>query len=227
MVQEGTGPARPSEELSLPAIITAAVRLLDVGGVEGLSMRSLAAALERSHTAAYRHVTDKDELLLLAADAVLDDADVADPADSWDDRLRVIVRHSWHSCWKPHPWLADVFTLGARTPKALRREAQLRTIFTEAGLSGDDLERAQCTHWAFILGGVALENQQHRRDQRAGLEAVPGLFEFRLEAWIAGIRHMADRGSAATPATALHWREQAREPERGLRGRRVASDRRT
>src|SRR5579872_6561911 len=81
------------DELSLELIIKSAVAILDAGGSEALSMRSIAKVLQKSHTAVYRYVADKNELLALATDAVQDDTDLIDQNAAWDDRLRMIVRH--------------------------------------------------------------------------------------------------------------------------------------
>jgi len=62
-----------------------ALEMIDEVGVEGLTMRSVAARVDVSVMALYYHVTDKDELLRLVGDVVLGRIELPDP-DSGDWR---------------------------------------------------------------------------------------------------------------------------------------------
>jgi AcrR family transcriptional regulator len=186
-----------SDELSLDLIIKSAVAILDAGGSEALSMRSLAKVLQKSHTAVYRYVADKDELLSLATDAVQDDIDLIDQSAAWDDRLRMIVRHGWVHCWRPHPWVADYLRRSGPTPKALRRQAIIERIYIDAGIDRDRLNIAIASHWSFILGFLSLAGSAYGSDHRRR-KNLDKVFEFKLEVWIAGIRQA---GSHTTKRT--------------------------
>jgi AcrR family transcriptional regulator len=57
--------------LQLPAIVAEARRIADTDGLDAVSMRSLADALNCTPRALYRHVAGKDEVLELLADDAL------------------------------------------------------------------------------------------------------------------------------------------------------------
>jgi AcrR family transcriptional regulator len=74
-------PARtPRNSLSRPVLLAAAMHIVEVGGVAGLSMRALGARLDVDPTAVYRHFKNKNELLDELADTLIR-GEVALPAD--------------------------------------------------------------------------------------------------------------------------------------------------
>ena len=84
-----TGRSRAPIGLERALVIDTAVRLMDEHGVDWLSMRRLASALDVSATALYWHVGSKEGLWSAALEAVMDGVIVEDdPALSWQDRVR-------------------------------------------------------------------------------------------------------------------------------------------
>ena len=75
--------------LTTERVVDAALRAADEGGIEAVSLRRLAGALEVTPMAIYRHVRNKSHLLDLMAERLLDQVDLA-PAEAatWQDRLR-------------------------------------------------------------------------------------------------------------------------------------------
>ena len=67
--------ARPRVPLTRERVLHTAVALADKGGVEALSMRKLAQALDVVPMALYRHVANKDELLDGLVDVVVGEFD--------------------------------------------------------------------------------------------------------------------------------------------------------
>ena len=57
--------------LDRDAVVAAAIAILDTDGINGLSMRRLAADLNATAPSLYWHVTNKDELLDIAFDEVM------------------------------------------------------------------------------------------------------------------------------------------------------------
>ncbi|GHT52650.1 hypothetical protein FACS1894106_1810 [Spirochaetia bacterium] len=57
--------------LSKETIVRAAIELLNQGGIDHLSMRSLAAFLDTKAASLYRHIKDKEDLYALISEAVV------------------------------------------------------------------------------------------------------------------------------------------------------------
>jgi AcrR family transcriptional regulator len=96
-------PARePKPGLTVDRIVRAAVELADAGGLAAVSMSRVAERLGYTTMSLYRHVRNKDELLVLMLDAALV-LGPAPPAEGWRaglerwawDVLAVVRRHPW------------------------------------------------------------------------------------------------------------------------------------
>jgi AcrR family transcriptional regulator len=93
--------------LSRERVLAAAVALADTEGIQSLTMRRLAAALDVEAMSLYYHLPAKETLLDGVAEAVIAEitaaADHADTEDGWRVRLRqrflaarqVMLRHPW------------------------------------------------------------------------------------------------------------------------------------
>ncbi len=68
-------------------IVQAALQLLDQVGLDGLTMRRLADQLSIKAASLYWHVKDKDELILLLADAICGTLVPPDPSLPWREQL--------------------------------------------------------------------------------------------------------------------------------------------
>ncbi|MEU1309095.1 TetR/AcrR family transcriptional regulator C-terminal domain-containing protein [Streptomyces cinnamoneus] len=98
-------------ELTQERIVRAAVAIADAEGLAALSMRGVAARLGVAAMSPYRHVTSKDDLVFLMADAVL--AEMSYPRDApsgWRGRLERGARALW-AVHRAHPWLAQIAPL--------------------------------------------------------------------------------------------------------------------
>jgi AcrR family transcriptional regulator len=94
----------PRPELTLERIVAAGVALADADGIQAVSMSKVAAALGTGAMSLYRHVSGKDELLILMVDACYG-APTPRPAEptgwraglTWWARtqLEAMSRHSW------------------------------------------------------------------------------------------------------------------------------------
>lgn len=99
----------PKRRLSIEQIVTTAVELADEGGIEALSMRSVAAKLNLGVMGLYRYVPSKAELLDLMIDHLNGPADElkAHRGEDW----RTIMEYTAQSIWDlhtDHPWLLQV-----------------------------------------------------------------------------------------------------------------------
>src|SRR5205814_1595470 len=88
-------------------IHAAALRIIDADGLEGLSMRKLAAELGVRAASLYRHVPGKDDLLHAVANDIMRRVDVSDfGTGDWQLGLRTWAR--------PYRLALDAFLDGLR-----------------------------------------------------------------------------------------------------------------
>ncbi|HEY6479627.1 MAG TPA: TetR/AcrR family transcriptional regulator C-terminal domain-containing protein, partial [Streptosporangiaceae bacterium] len=104
-------------------IIAAAMAVADAEGLAGLSMRRVAAELGMATMSLYRHVADKDDLLLKMMDAAfgelrLPPRPAGGPAGGWRDDLELAARTLW-AMFHRHPWLAA--SLSVTRPQPIAR----------------------------------------------------------------------------------------------------------
>ncbi|MEU1935801.1 TetR/AcrR family transcriptional regulator [Streptomyces coeruleorubidus] len=161
----------PRETLTREQIVQAAIELLDAEGIEGLSMRRLGRRLGSAATAVYWHVKSKDDLLVLAADAVWGEVQLPDLEDAeWqaaattmaNDLYAMITRHSWLV-----PAMSTHLLYG---PGKARHDDHLLAVYEAAGFTGQHAEQAMKTVFTFVLGtalGAASEAAWRARQRRA------------------------------------------------------------
>ena len=90
--------------------------MADAEGLAGLSMRRVAAELGAAPMSLYRHVADKDDLLLRMMDATLEEwSPPDDPRAGWRDRLELAGHGLW-TVFRRHPWLAPALSLTRPQP---------------------------------------------------------------------------------------------------------------
>jgi AcrR family transcriptional regulator len=95
------GRSRP--RLSRERVLRAAIAHADAGGLEALTMRTLAEMLEVAPMAPYRHVADKDDLIDAMVDAVFTEIGVPSGGGDWKTAMRrraiavhdALSRHRW------------------------------------------------------------------------------------------------------------------------------------
>ncbi len=156
--------------LSTAAILEAAREILAQYGLQDLSMRRIATALDVQPGALYNHVPDKQTLLGGVADLIL--ADVREPLGRWRPAIE--------------EWARDL----RRVLLSLRDSAELvatargfdlsrhdptrhpATLLAAAGLPPDEARAAAATLLHFVLGYVAEE--QARLDSARFGHAEPG-----------------------------------------------------
>jgi AcrR family transcriptional regulator len=86
-------PVSPEEQkgLTRDRLVQAALELVDEAGLEGLSMRALADRLEVKAASLYWHVRDRDELLELLADGILESVARPRQRATWRETVQAIA----------------------------------------------------------------------------------------------------------------------------------------
>src|SRR3954447_6031346 len=111
-------PNRPTPApLSRDRIVRVAIGLADADGLDAVSLRKVATALDVGPMRLYGYIASKEELLDLMVNAV--HAEIRPSGDGWREMLRSHAEATRHAAHE-HEWLADL--LGGRPqlgPQAL------------------------------------------------------------------------------------------------------------
>jgi AcrR family transcriptional regulator len=158
-------PSRPP--VTRTAVVDAAVALADREGLDAVSIRRVAAALDTRPMGLYAHFERKDDLIDLMLDSVIAECLVADLPDDWREALAEIARHTRATCLR-HPWIVGgVERRAVMGPNAVRHLEQ--SLAAISGLSVDPV-RARSILTAldsFTLGHLA--NTAAQRKARSEL----------------------------------------------------------
>ncbi|WP_222849344.1 TetR/AcrR family transcriptional regulator C-terminal domain-containing protein [Trebonia kvetii] len=158
----GGGGGKINREL----VLSTALELIDRDGVGALSMRRLAAALDRDPMILYRHAPSKAALLDGVVETVLAQlrVDAADP--DWAAQLRAVAR-DYRALALAHPNVVPLLvTRPLATPLALRPRGTLRpledilALLTRAGFSGPDALHVYRAFIGFLNGHLLNELQE-------------------------------------------------------------------
>ncbi|GAA4623095.1 TetR/AcrR family transcriptional regulator C-terminal domain-containing protein [Actinoallomurus vinaceus] len=167
-------PSRPAPSpLSRDRIVRAAIELADAGGLEAVSLRKVAAALDAGPMRLYGYLSTKEELLDLMVDAVYGEIPTPEPAGGdWRGALRALA-HGVRRTALRHEWFADL--LGGRPnlgPNALAHlEASLAALDGVPGFGGiDAVMQASYTVHAYVFGAVRSEIVNSRAERASGLD---------------------------------------------------------
>lgn len=146
--------------LTATQVLDAARTILDADGLEGLSMRRVASALDVQPGALYHHVPDKQTLLAGVADQIL--ADVEEPLGVWRDAVEAWT-DSLRAVLLDHRDSAELVAT-ARGFRLSRHDTTRHpaTLLAAAGLPPAEARGAASALLYFVLGHVAEE--QARRD---------------------------------------------------------------
>jgi AcrR family transcriptional regulator len=148
---------RREDALSRERIVEAAIALLDADGEEGLTFRALATSLATGSGAIYWHVTNKSELLVAAADAVIARTmgDVRGSTEAREAIHRIAL--GVFDAIEAHPWVGAQLSRAPWETPMLRIYERLGRQVEALGVRG----RAQFTAASTLLGyviGVSIQN---------------------------------------------------------------------
>ncbi|MBL1100858.1 TetR/AcrR family transcriptional regulator [Streptomyces coffeae] len=160
--------------LSRDRIVRAAIELADADGLEAVSLRKVAAALEAGPMRLYRYLSTKEELLDLMVDAVYGEirSNGPEPDTGWREALRSHAHRVRHAALR-HEWFVDL--LGGRPhlgPEALGHlEASLAALRGAPGFGGsiDAVLSAVATVNSYVIGAIRQEVADLRAERVSGL----------------------------------------------------------
>ena len=151
-----------ADGLSRDVILCAALDLAKRTGLDGFSMRDLAAELGVTQMAAYHYVKSREELLTLLVDEILRGVRFPGPEDgTWDERVRIFVE----SCLDVlTPWRdSGSVLMRVRPPRAFDVVVSLVQVLREAGFTDRDaiLGARMVRVWAW--GELSVRQQGEHR----------------------------------------------------------------
>ncbi|WP_163509499.1 TetR/AcrR family transcriptional regulator [Fodinicola acaciae] len=160
-------PSRPAlAPLSRERIVRAAIALADEHGLEAVSLRKVAAALDAGPMRLYGYLATKQELLDLLVDAVY--AEIRPVGDDWQSLLRSHARQL-RAAARRHEWLADL--LGGRPQLGPNAMASGEAVL--AGLAELDLDAVMpvmAAVTAYVTGAVRREIAELRAERSTGMD---------------------------------------------------------
>jgi AcrR family transcriptional regulator len=158
--------------LTRERIVRAAVALADKRGLEGVSLRKVAAKLNVGPMRIYGYTSTKEGLLELMVDAVY--GEIAEPPPirlEWRDALRSVARRTREAA-KSHTWFVDL--LGGRVhlgPNALAHlEGSLAGLARNRGFADIDtaLQALRIVN-AYVVGAIRGEATELRAELQTGM----------------------------------------------------------
>ncbi|MFI7699882.1 TetR/AcrR family transcriptional regulator [Nonomuraea sp. NPDC049480] len=158
--------ARRGAPLSLEEITSTALRLMDEGGVEGISMRKLAAELDVNPMSLYHHVESKDALLRMICTTAAERMHLPpDDGAPWQDQLRALaLAYYGHARAHPALWIHVHNHPEIVADRRMSMWQVLDRVLRLAGVPEEELRRTSDVLHAFVSGLVLSELQGHLPD---------------------------------------------------------------
>lgn len=164
--------------LSSGRIVQAAVELADEDGLDAVSMSRVARRLGSAPMSLYRHVADKDELLLLMHDAAWRPPEPPEADDGWRAGLTTWCA-AQRQVLRAHPWLEQI-RLGERagTPSQLGWIEWGLRVLAPTGLDARDQIDALLLLSGFLLWEARLhaETTGTARAEGASMQEINAEF---------------------------------------------------
>lgn len=116
-----TGSGRARKVLGREYLLRTAIAIADVEGCDAISIRRVAAELEVGPMSLYRHIANKDDLVVQMADLVFGEAELPCPGPAgWRAKLELVARRQWALCCR-HLWLPQAvsFTRPSLAPNMM------------------------------------------------------------------------------------------------------------
>jgi DNA-binding transcriptional regulator YhcF (GntR family) len=145
---------RSTTPLSRGRIVAVALQIADGEGLGALSMRRVATRLDVTTMALYRHVSNREHLIRLMADAAFAQFPLPEPPPvGWRRRLEMAARLQW-TMYQHHPWLAQAmsFTRPLLAPRVLAHSEWVMRALDGLGLDPVTVVHVHATVAAHVRG---------------------------------------------------------------------------
>ncbi|MFE1349386.1 TetR/AcrR family transcriptional regulator C-terminal domain-containing protein [Streptomyces sp. NPDC058757] len=166
-------PAGGPTGLTLARIVDAAVVVADAEGLTAVSMRRVAAELGVATMSLYRHVTDKDDLLVRMMDSAIAERPLpAEPPPGWRESMELAARQLW-GLFRSHPWLAPALSLTRPQliTSALAYSEWVLEALHSRGLDDQSAFTAHLTLLNYIRGLAQNLETEREAEAQSGLDS--------------------------------------------------------
>ncbi|MGH2551551.1 MAG: TetR/AcrR family transcriptional regulator [Thermomicrobiales bacterium] len=156
---------RPAKApLSVEAVVDAALKILQAEGLEAVSMRRVAAALDTGAASLYVYVAGREGLLQAMQDRIIAAIELESPDPArWRDQLHALLARM-HRALIAHPGIAATFLADPPTTNAgLRLVENLLGTLLAGGIDPQEAAWADDVFSALVIY-AALENDTPRTD---------------------------------------------------------------
>jgi len=144
--------AAPKEPLNSDRILAAAVALADEVGVEAMTIRRLATALDTKPMSIYHHVPNKDAILDGMVDRVFREIELPPADEEWRSAIRVRCV-SAREVLRKHPWATPMMESRLNPGmETLRHHDAVLGCFRSAGFSVEMTAHAYSLIDSYVYG---------------------------------------------------------------------------
>jgi AcrR family transcriptional regulator len=152
--------------LSREAVVAATAAVVARDGIQRLTIRRVADELHSSPMAIYRHVRDKDHLIVLLLDKLVTDLEA--PPMPNDPRERVLLAFQViRNGLAQHPWVVDILTAGdLMAPAVLGLMEDILAGLVACGLSVEQAASAYRRLWRFTVGELMIRHASSVRSRQ-------------------------------------------------------------
>jgi AcrR family transcriptional regulator len=160
--------------ITLERMAAATLRIIRDEGLDAVSMRRVAAELGTGSASLYRHVSSRDELLVVVADELLGTIPLVDAGGDW---RQVIGRQAqaFREALLANPAIVELITRAQLLgPNALRARERALGFLLAAGFPPPLAVRTYLAVTHYVIGSVQLDNRSTKRmpAERAALVAL-------------------------------------------------------
>ena len=152
------GSARRRKGLDFGQIVRAAIEIADAEGLDAVTMRRVATRLDTGAMSLYRHVPDKDALVMMMIEEVLGevyDPEAYAPGGDWRASLRAMATTTW-ALMRRHTWLPEAMLIRPpMTPRGIAGLEQALEIFDPYDISiGEKMQFVTAVHFTVLSAAL-------------------------------------------------------------------------
>ena len=189
----------PRPRVTREEMVRLALDILDKGGIDGLAMRRLAERMRIKAASLYNHVTGKEELLTLIADAICGELAGITSCGDWRAQLETVAIRFRHVLLAHQDGARVLASTAPVGPNRLRIIESVLNALVRAGFSAAEATDAAWVHNSYVVGfvldealGRAIGTVSSRRSREKGKRWLKSLSKEQYPTLVALANEVAD-----------------------------------